>query len=192
MGASSGAGSAPSPSGDLGDPWPGGPDSQCVRAMFLPTHHNAARAPAGEPEAPESCSPFHCRQQHSLCTHPGFPIVQTGSTSSKGQEIYLSLSPPADSPCVSAVYSLFVVGGSGVVTHHSLQPHPHEDAREGDDAHIALDCHSHLCWRLLRSACVCGGREREGFNFPFSLQQATSFYNETTLSRGKPSNYSQQ
>ena len=99
--------------------------------------------------------------------------MQTGSTSSKGQEIYLSLSPPADSPCVSAVYSLFVVGGSGVVTHHSLQPRPHEDARDGDDAHIALDCHSHLCWRLLRSACVCVEEGREKASTFLSLSAAS-------------------
>ena len=52
---------------------------------------------------------------------------------------------------------MFVLGGSGTLTRYSLLPRPHEEAREGDDAPIAIDCHAHFSWRLLRysiSMCV--------------------------------------
>ena len=64
--------------------------------------------------------------------------------------VFSNLSFPSDSG--AAVYTVFVLGGSGTLTSHTLQPRPHEEAREGDDAPIILECHAHISWPLLRLA----------------------------------------
>ena len=48
-----------------------------------------------------------------------------------------------------ASYSLYVVGGNGVLVRHLLQPHKLDSAPEGDDAPIMLVHHAQICWRLL-------------------------------------------
>ena len=124
-GVASSTGSTPHLHGDPNDLWLSRPDIQCVRATFSSAPHGREWASSGEGQEREK--------------------EETNTT-----DAFLSPSCPEPS-CHSALYSLYVVGGSGVLTHYHLLPRPHEEAREGDDAPISLSCRPQICWRLLRS-----------------------------------------
>ncbi|XP_064392789.1 BCAS3 microtubule associated cell migration factor-like isoform X1 [Halichondria panicea] len=55
----------------------------------------------------------------------------------------------ADSSNERAAYSLFVVGATGELTEHGLEPHKLTTAPDGEDAPIELTRTPKLCWKLL-------------------------------------------
>ncbi len=50
-----------------------------------------------------------------------------------------------------ASYSLYVLGGNGMLVEHHLQPQKLLSAPDGEDAPIELTHYSKLCWRLMGS-----------------------------------------
>lgn len=57
--------------------------------------------------------------------------------------------PPPGSTVEGANYSLYVLGGNGVLVEHHLAPQKLPTAPDGEDAPIELQHFSKLCWRLM-------------------------------------------
>ncbi|CAI8047222.1 Breast carcinoma-amplified sequence 3 homolog, partial [Geodia barretti] len=104
--------------------------------------HSSPHPSAGEPWPGESQCVRVLFSPSSLSSSPS-PSSSSGNTSGAREWSSAEVSPG------SAGYTVFVLGGSGTLTRYSLLPRPHEEAREGDDAPIAIDCHAHFSWRLL-------------------------------------------
>lgn len=60
-----------------------------------------------------------------------------------------SFTTPPGSTVEGANYSLYVLGGNGVLVEHHLAPQKLPTAPDGEDAPIELQHFSKLCWRLM-------------------------------------------
>ena len=150
MGVASGGGHAHSSPSSPGDQWPG--ESQCVRVFFS---SSSSPSPSSSSSSSSTNTSGGSREWSGSGIYIGLHKSLSLSLSifhlsSLSLSIFHLSSLSLDSSVGSAVYTVFVLGGSGSVTCYSLLPRPHEEAREGNDAPIALDCHAHICWRLLR------------------------------------------
>ncbi len=68
----------------------------------------------------------------------------------KDPQPHLPTHTHTDSSNERAAYSLFVVGATGELTEHGLEPHKLTTAPDGEDAPIELTRTPKLCWKLLR------------------------------------------